>query len=769
MCLNFVSSLERIMSSPTKPLRYNNAPLWSSNGFDSDPFKRKERREARAQKAARKKTEPVAAAPSSELTVLHVFAEGRRKGVMVVPKALRDACGADAAAVMAEISTHAPTYQHNNHTLAASTGLSLTKVGKACEELIAHGYAARVTLTTGEHGKGRTLQTNANGKIVPITKAVRHFAYADTTRASSTQRKKMRRSFAGFGKKGRETRNQRASNLDTILTPSEPGGSGNFSPAPLIMVTQKQMKNKPQTPLADAERGLFNSSFPAGTVLQVFHDEGVTLQVDAIPLPPVTDAEVYHAMVVDPSPAADARHHEHNTRSSLRKDALEAALDTPELKTKYPLAEELEWDVCAYIDHECARQLAEIDATIETQQEDAAAGIPVDPADVPERAVNISHKTWTNWRRCMHIWRQGDLSKPWEMQAALDLHQAPPTAENNIARALLAPRLFFQGCTGHTSRADVVGGSFHGGYQWLSEFTGELNAEDPELGLEEMPRHLTQGDNALLWIQTHRVGLVFLSSVKNPEALTTVQAAKLVRKLRKGTVTVRHIYRLWLLAHFGNKLLTVEEACEVLRQKHGMELNSDEAIEGYRQALRRMKQANLLVMPRNAEGSLDFDVENEGDDTLFATSVAEGTRLLAGFTAAFETFKDVELALRQVSAAGACNEQDHRRLACIWMQAHIDQNERVLDQLRSWGAYARLRTWVSDYAAGRHWLISVGRQWRFEHLPEISQTLGWTSDDVWWLLNELRQYAMRKAWEAFVDIRGCAHTIWSNSLLDRKD
>lgn len=729
-------------------------PLWRCNGFNSDPFERKARREARASKAEQKKTKTVAA-PSSELTVLHVFAEGRRKGVMVVPKALRDACGADAAAIMAEISTHAPTFQHNQHDLAARTGLSVKKVGKACEALIKHGYAARVTLTTGEHGKGRTLQTNANGNIVPITKAVRHFAYADATRASSTQRKKMRREFAGFGKKGREARAQRVSNLDTILTPSEPMGSGNFSPSPLIMVTQTQMKNKPQTPLAVAERGSFN----------FFRDAGVVLQVDGVALPPVAEATVYRAMVIDPSPPVDSRNHEELTRSFLRKEALLAALDTPELRAQYPMDEANEDNTDAELDHECARQIAEIDAHIEAQEDTDS---PDEHADTPERVVNIERETWTNWRRCMHIWQQGDLSKPWEMQAALDLHQSPPSMNNHIARAVLAPQLFFQGCAGYSSRADVVVGSFHGGYQWLSEFTGELNSEDPELGLEEMPRHLTQGDNALLWMQTHRVGLVFLASVKNPEALTAIQAAKLVRKLRKGTVTARHIFRLWLLAHYGNKMLTVEEACEVLRMKFGMELRTMDDIEGYRLALRRMRDANRGVTPKSAEDRFDFSFEFDDAYDLDGC-MREGKQLLEKYTQAMRAHQNVEAALLAVRATGATSAEDSERLAHMWLQAQIDQNEDVLQQLKSWGAVEHLRDWTTKKAAGRQWLSSVGRQWNFTHLPEIAQTLGWASYTEWWMLNELRHYAMRKAWDAFVDVQGGAHSIWSNSLLDRKN
>lgn len=716
-------------------------PLWRCNGFNSDPFKRKERQATRELKTAQKKAEARDPATGAELPVLHVFAEGRRKGVLVVPKALRDACGADAAILMAEISTHAPTFQHNQHDLAVRTGMSLTRVRKACTKLIEHKYAARVALTTGEHGHGSTLQTNANGNIVRLTKAVRHHAYADGPRASATQRKKMRRNFAGLGKKGREACKSCASTLDEALTSSEPGGSGNFSPAPLIMVTQTEMKDKPQTPLADAERG--SSSF--------------LILVDGSPIPP-QDASDFPKLEPGEDPAT--------VPLSWK---VEACLDSPELKAKYPMDESMENDIDTFIEMEEERQLQEIaDETAEIIEGATTAGIPVTADMLPAKIVNFSRETFALWRQCNHYWGQGYLDKPWEMQAALDLRQAPPSTNNHIARAMLAPQLFFQGCGGMRSRAEVVAGAFHGGYQWLSEFTDELNSEDPELGLEEMPRHLTQGDNALLWMQTHRVGLVFLASVKNPEALTAIQAAKLVRKLRKGTVTMRHIFRLWLLAHYGNKMLTVEEACEVLRMKFGMELRSMDDIEGYRLALRRMRDANRGVTPKSAEDRFDFSFEFDDAYDLDGC-MREGKQLLEKYTQAMRAHQNVEAALLAVRATGATSAEDSERLAHMWLQAQIDQNEDVLQQLKSWGAVEHLRDWTTKKAAGRQWLSSVGRQWNFTHLPEIAQTLGWASYTEWWMLNELRHYAMRKAWDAFVDVQGGAHSIWSNSLLDRKN
>jgi hypothetical protein len=64
---------------------------------------------------------------------------------------------------------------------------------------------------------GTALQTNANGNIVPIKKAVCHYSYADPTRAPAASRRSMRRKCAGIEKPRREKGAKRASNLDVLL------------------------------------------------------------------------------------------------------------------------------------------------------------------------------------------------------------------------------------------------------------------------------------------------------------------------------------------------------------------------------------------------------------------------------------------------------------------------------------------------------------------------------------------------------------------------
>jgi hypothetical protein len=200
-----------------------------------------------------------------------------------------------------------------------------------------------------------------------------------------------------------------------------------------------------------------------------------------------------------------------------------------------------------------------------------------------------------------------------------------------------------------------------------------------------------------------------------------------------------------------------------------MELNSDEAIEGYRLALRRMRLKNQGIAPDSPGGKFAFDQEIDAKAWSLKECIAEGKQLLDGFQNGWGLFKDVELALRHVNAAGACDDQDRVRLACLWLQAQIDQNKAMLTLLHNWGVQEFLRSWTTDYTIGRQWLYSIGSQWVFSHLPEISQLLGWANDTEWCFLNDLRHYAMQKSWDSFIDIRGSAHSIWSNSLLERKD
>lgn len=490
-----------------------------------------------------------------------------------------------------------------------------------------------------------------------------------------------------------------------------------------IMLTPMERKNKPQTPSADAERGL--SDF--------------LLLVDGSPRP----------SAIGQAPA----------------ETLLEVLDSPELKAKYPLSADKETSIDVYIAQEFSRQAEEIEAEIaEVTAGTVLMGIPVTPDMLPAKEVHFDTDTFEKWRRCNHIWDYGDLEKPWEMQVALDLHQAEPTANNNIARAMLAPKLFPQGF-------QSPGVAFHEGYQRLSDFTDELNTDEPELGLERMPRHMTQGENALLWLQTHRVGLVLLSAVTNPEALTVAMAAKLVRKLRKGTVTARHIYRLWLLTQHGNKTLTIEEAFELLDAKNGLTLHSDEAIMGYRLALQRMATANNLLLASQMATKLDFSDDLLDLPGTLENTMEAGKRLLGVYEQHMRTRSNVQEALHEVGVdawnPGSMLGVDN--LACMWLQAQVDQNETVLAQLRGFGAGNMLRNYVTKHSAGRQWLFNVGLEWKFQHLPQIAQLLGWASDSEWCMLVELRRYAMEKARESFIDIQDTAHTVWTNSLLDRKD
>jgi hypothetical protein len=732
----------------TTPSPRFKAPLWSSNGFTSCPFKKKEKREARALKAAAKK-EKQEAAPSkptvdptpAQLPVLHVFAEGKRKDVMVVPRALRDACGADAAILMGEISTHAATFQHNYHSLAGRTGMGVERIRSACRKLTLHGYAARVTVKGG----GTTLQTNANGGIVPLTAAACHYAYADPTRAPAARRKAMRRRCAGIVKQRREKSPKRASNLDVVVTPSETGGSENPSLASLIMITQKEKENNPQTPLADATRGL--SDF--------FVEPLGVLGFDA-------------AQVL-------------------------ASLETPELKEKYPMGEEEErfaleaLSACAQIQAGNVHVQHELHTFI-----DLSCGYEAPTLDPAKKVLSFDAGDFANWRRSLHLWGEPlSLRKDHETEDALDLadpdrNPAAPlksTLNNLIARAMLAPKLFAPSPKPSWNTDEPnTDRCFHEGYTVLSAHTDVFSAPDDsvELGLAEMPLRMTQGANALLWLQTHRVGLLFLSCLPNPEALTVTHAAQLVRRLRKGTLTSRHIFRMWLLTHYSSMQPDAENVCEILLKRGKLELHSDEAIEGYRDALKRLTNRNTKILPNTANGKFRFSKEEgeteEGEteddvlaESVLAESMARGKQLIAGFEEGWELSRDVELALRHVFAAGALNEDDMGRLACLWLQANVDQNESLLQKLNGWGAQQKLHGWATDHTAGRRWLIKVAEDWEFTHLPELAQMLGWASHAEWWQLNKLRQYAMQNAWDAFIDTRGNHHTIWTNSLLDRYD
>lgn len=711
--------------SPLPATQRFTTPLWRCNGFNSDPFRKKAPKAKRTPKPAKAKEFKALSRP-----VLHVHADGKRKGVMVVPKEIAEKCGSDATTIMGMISTHAPTFQLEKKTIAGMCGLSQERAKCAIQLLCQHGYAHYLPWRAGKRNRGWVLQTNANGNIQRMTGSILHYSLEDGAAATAERpqrRQTMRRKSAGLtARTRRETGDDSLQTLGASLSYSEVGGSEDPPLASPIMLTPLKKEIKPQTPLADAERG--SSSF--------------LVLVDGSPLTPAIEGEAQERTVVE---------------------QLILALDSPEAKAKYPLTPEQEDSLDIYLGQELSRQLEANQA----ERAEIAEGAAIADLPVVEETLTVefSTDTFELWRRCMHTWEDGDLEKPWEMQAALDLHRAAPTTDNLIARAMLAPQLF-----NRSSYAPHAGRSvFHLGYRKFAAATVELHrGDEAELGLIQMPRPLTQGDNALLWMQTHRVGLVFLASVKNPEALTAIQAAKLVRKLRKGTVTMRHIFRLWLLAHYGNKMLTVEEACEVLRMKFGMELRSMDDIEGYRLALRRMRDANRGVTPKSAEDRFDFSFEFDDAYDLDGC-MREGKQLLEKYTQAMRAHQNVEAALLAVRATGATSAEDSERLAHMWLQAQIDQNEDVLQQLKSWGAVEHLRDWTTKKAAGRQWLSSVGRQWNFTHLPEIAQTLGWASYTEWWMLNELRHYAMRKAWDAFVDVQGGAHSIWSNSLLDRKN
>lgn len=215
------------MTPPIVTRRFSNAPLWSSNGFNSDPFK----------KAPKAKRSPKVKEPkeykAQERPVLHVHADGKRKGIMVVPKEIADKCGPDAATIMAMISTHAPTFQHCHASIAAECQMSMRRVSKACVALEKHGYACRVTLHGGRL-RGTTLQTNANGNIQPLTGSVLPY-YCEDGSIVAAERPKMRRSMrrwkAGIEPKGRrETGRTRASTLNVPQTGSEVRGGCEPSP-----------------------------------------------------------------------------------------------------------------------------------------------------------------------------------------------------------------------------------------------------------------------------------------------------------------------------------------------------------------------------------------------------------------------------------------------------------------------------------------------------------------------------------------------------------
>jgi hypothetical protein len=493
------------------------------------------------------------------------------------------------------------------------------------------------------------------------------------------------------------------------------------------MLTQEERENKPQTPLADATRGL--SDFFVEPVGVFGFDAAQVL----------------------------------------------ASLETPELREKHPMGAEEERHALEVLEEEAQQQASCI-------LRDLELAVVLDcPALMCEKVLKFDAAVFVDWRRCHELWGAPvEFKKEWEMQTSLDLGDPtrnpaasqPCTRDNLTARALLAPKMFAASeKPAWNTTAPSAESCFHEGYAVLSAYTDVFSApeESVELGLVDMPRHMLKGRNALLWFQTHRIGLVFLSCLPDPEAFTETQAARLLRKLRKGTFTPTHIFRMWLLTHYSSMRPTAALACEITDRRALLELRSDEGIEGYRDALRRLTDRNRDILTENRD-KFNFDDETgwHNPDVL-SESMALGKQLIEDFEEGWDLSRDTELALRHAGAAGAACATDMERLACLWLQAHVDQNESLLRKLDAWGAPKQLRAWVIDYAAGRRWLRCVGAEWTFAHLPEAAQLLGWASNSEWVMLNELRRYAMQNAIAAFIDVRGNHHTIWSRSLLDRYD
>ena len=73
---------------------------------------------------------------------------------------------------------------------------------------------------------------------------------------------------------------------------------------------------------------------------------------------------------------------------------------------------------------------------------------------------------------------------------------------------------------------------------------------------------------------------------------------------------------------------------------------------------------------------------------------------------------------------------------------------------------------MTKFSVGRNWIVNV-QELAAPGEADIPQTLGWGSYSEWLLLMELFRYGMQKGWEAFIDLNGCSHTVWNNSLFDK--
>ena len=140
-------------------------------------------------------TTPVKTFKAHVMPVLHARPPGKKKGFVTLPTDLLDKCGADAFVIMGMINDQAPTFQMNAESIAARTGLSLSRTNAAITALVKHGYAYRIPNRQGGLLNGNVIQTNVEGNIVPLPGSALHYSVDEDT-AEAARRPVRRDSIA---------------------------------------------------------------------------------------------------------------------------------------------------------------------------------------------------------------------------------------------------------------------------------------------------------------------------------------------------------------------------------------------------------------------------------------------------------------------------------------------------------------------------------------------------------------------------------------------
>ena len=709
------------------------------------------------------------------LPVLHTRPTGKLKGFMVISEMILQKYGQEAATVMALLSNTATTWQATTKWVSDETQMSMKRTKKAVQKLVLAGYITRIPVRLGGKLHGNILQSSAEGNIKQLVRSIVSYKVEEDTKEAATRQVRKRavlwkHNSSREESTKRKTRRRRGGRGD-VCNAEQTAANGRFSGAslqgytdtitpegaplgtPIMLTPEEKGKNEPQSPLAFA-KGVFSEFL---------------IRADGVVIPRVADPTARAQMIL-------------------------TILNDEEEKECNPLTPGEEAQLLGVVERELVEQVTSIEENNKNTVDEAdSGGVSVDPNFLIPRELEFRSYDLRAVRHARGMWGYGELYQSPCLWDAAQLHSPRffpnrvVTTNNIIARAMLAPKfaVTYKDDADYDARTAKYA-SFHEGFQVFNGFIprkleDKRNAvfevfsheEDVELGLEHIPLQELRGDGAHLWLHTHRVGLVFLSCLRDPATeLTEALAYKLVRKLRKGSVLPEDIFRLWIPAHHGIGLLSAEAAIERLSCKAFKRLETEDAIASYWTAARRMNDSNMLVCPPVHGGEFSFWKERE----IYETDLLESL-LNAGLTK-LELFNKVSAQGhgKVLDALYACGVdaynpgslelRDHfENLAAVWLRAKVDGDAEASLALERWGAMKQLKRWTMCYDHGRAWLTRVHEAWEFDNLPDVAEMIGWDSHAEWEQLADLRRYAMRKSWFAFKDGSGILHQRWNRLML----